>query len=65
MLVELHLIWLPGQVLLVAQCSTLSSEVLLSLQSLTPLQSCVLGMHRKLAQVNSPSAHGGYSKTKY
>lgn len=65
MLVELHLIWLPGQVLLVAQCSTLSSEVLLSLQSLTPLQSCVLGIHRKLAQVNSPSAHGGYSETKY
>ena len=36
-----------------------SSEVELSLQSLTPLQTWFWVMQRKLSQVNSPSAHFG------
>uniref|UniRef100_A0A147BT57 Uncharacterized protein n=1 Tax=Ixodes ricinus TaxID=34613 RepID=A0A147BT57_IXORI len=63
MLVVSHLRWLPGHVRLLGQFSWLSSDVLLSLQSFTPLHSCVFGMQRKFAHVNSPSGQGGYSQS--
>lgn len=60
MFVFSHLRWFAGQVVFRGQRSCVSSDVALSLQSLTPLHTCDCGIHRPLRQVNSPSTHGGY-----